>query len=118
MSNEFQHRLKESITNAGITASELSKRTGISEANISNYLNGKYVPKTDKCYLMASALSVDPGWLMTGAEPADQQDEHISIQSMDQFSHLLQYMDREEYDFVIAAFDRAYKRMKEKGVAL
>ena len=69
MNNEFQYRLQKSLSSSGITASELSKMTGISEANISNYINGKYVPKQDKCYLIARALDVDPGWLMTGNEP-------------------------------------------------
>ena len=48
-------------------------------------------------------------------DPADPQ---VVINNLEQFSHLLQYMTREEYDFVIEAFDNAYKRMKEKGVSL
>ena len=67
--NEFQYRLQKSLANSGMTAAELSEKTGISEANISNYINGKYVAKQDKCFLLAKALDVDPGWLMTGAEP-------------------------------------------------
>ena len=70
MNNEFQYRLQRSIAKAGISAAELSKLTGISEANISNYINGKYVAKQDKVYLLAKALNVDPGWLMTGFDPS------------------------------------------------
>ena len=70
MKNEFQYRLQKSLAASGMTASELSEKTGISEANISNYINGKYVAKQDKCFLLAKALNVDPGWLMTGNEPA------------------------------------------------
>ena len=69
MKNEFQYRLQKSLANSGMTAAELSEATGISEANISNYINGKYIAKQDKCFLLAKALNVDPGWLMTGAEP-------------------------------------------------
>lgn len=69
MNNEFQYRLQKSLSASGMTASELSEKTGISEANISNYINGKYVAKQDKCFLLAQALGVDPGWLMTGDEP-------------------------------------------------
>lgn len=69
MKNEFQYRLQKSLAASGMTASELSEKTGISEANISNYINGKYVAKQDKCFLLAKALDVDPGWLMTGDEP-------------------------------------------------
>ena len=69
MKNEFQYRLQKSLAESGLTASELSERTGISEANISNYINGKYIAKQDKVYLLANALGVDPYWLMTGEEP-------------------------------------------------
>ena len=69
MSNEFQYRLQKALASSGLTASELSEKSGISEANISNYINGKYVAKQDKCYQLASSLGVDPGWLMTGDEP-------------------------------------------------
>jgi len=69
MKNEFQYRLLKSIANKRISASDLSRETGIDKAAISNYINGKYVPKQDKCYLLARALDVDPGWLMTGDEP-------------------------------------------------
>lgn len=77
MKNEFQYRLLKSIEKADITAAELSERTGISEANISNYINGKYVAKQDKCYALAVALGVDPGWLMIGDEPRKEPDKNI-----------------------------------------
>ena len=70
MKNEFKLRLQKSLAESGMNAAELSEKTGISEANISNYINGKYVAKQDKCFLLAKALGVDPGWLMTGYEPA------------------------------------------------
>lgn len=69
MNNEFQYRLLKAIAERKMTASDLSRATGINKAALSNYINGKYIPKQDKCYLIARALDVDPGWLMTGAEP-------------------------------------------------
>lgn len=38
-------------------------RTGIRASSISDYLNNRYEPKQDKIYLIAEALSVNPGWL-------------------------------------------------------
>lgn len=69
MSNEFQYRLQKSLSAARMTAAELSEKSGISEANISNYINGKYIAKQDKCFMLAKALNVDPWWLMSGEEP-------------------------------------------------
>ena len=69
MTNEFQYRLQKAISEKGITASELSRLSGVGKSDISNYVNGVYIPKQDKCYMLAKALNVDPGWLMTGDEP-------------------------------------------------
>lgn len=68
MPNEFQERLRKLLSDKGVTASELSRISGIGKSDISNYLNGKYLPKQDKIYLIAQALGVDPGWLITGVE--------------------------------------------------
>lgn len=68
MSNEFQYRLLKVLNERGITASDLSRLSGVGKSDISNYLNGKYLPKQDKVYYIAKALDVDPGWLITGVE--------------------------------------------------
>ena len=68
MSNDFQYRLLKVIAEKGITAAELSRATGLSSCAISNYINGKYLPKQDKVYLISKALDVVPGWLITGVE--------------------------------------------------
>ena len=72
MKNEFQYRLMKSMEKAQITAAELANRTGISEASISNYINGKYVAKQDRCYAIAKVLGVDPGWLMIGGPSSEE----------------------------------------------
>lgn len=69
MENEFQYRLLKVLNERGMTASELSRLSGIGKSDLSNYLKGKYLPKQDKVYLIARALNVDPGWLITGVEP-------------------------------------------------
>ena len=64
----FMYRLKEALANKGISRSELSRISGVSKGDITHYLNGDYVPKQDKCYMLAKALNVDPGWLMVGSD--------------------------------------------------
>ena len=68
MTEEFRHRLQKAIDMRGITASELSRISGVGKSDICYYLKGSYLPKQDKVYLMAKALDVDPGWLITGVE--------------------------------------------------
>ena len=60
---EFSRRLKESMDKAHLNATDLSNRTGIGKSDISNYVNGKYLPKQDRVYLIASVLGVSPSWL-------------------------------------------------------
>lgn len=56
-------RLKEAITLRNIKQSELARITGIDKSSISLYINGRYSPKGDKLYKLASALGVSPAWL-------------------------------------------------------
>ena len=60
---EFSRRLKLSMSRAHVNATDLAGITGIGKSDISNYMNGKYMPKQDRIYLLASALNVSPAWL-------------------------------------------------------
>lgn len=60
----FKERLIEAMTLRGIRASELAKRTGLSKARISQYVNGKFIPKSDAILLIAEVLQVSELWLM------------------------------------------------------
>ena len=63
-SKEFKRRLKYALNIRGVSASDLSKLTGISKPLISNYLSGDYKPKQDKLYSISECLKVNPVWLM------------------------------------------------------
>ena len=60
----FKDRLTEAMKLRGIRASELAQRTGLSKARISQYVNGKFVPKSDAILLIAEALGVSELWLL------------------------------------------------------
>lgn len=64
MKKSFPDRFREVITNKDITQTELSKITGITQSSISDWLNGKYLPKQDKIDILAKALGVSPAYLM------------------------------------------------------
>lgn len=70
----FKDRLIEAMTLRGVRASELAKRTGLSKARISQYVNGKFIPKSDAILLIAEVLQVSELWLMgkvSDMNPAD-----------------------------------------------
>lgn len=69
MDPDFKVRLKSAMDKNNMAAADLSRSSGVGKDEISRYLKGEYAPKQHKCYLLAKALNVDPGWLMTGEEP-------------------------------------------------
>lgn len=113
----FMFRLRDSMHKKGISMSELSRLSGVGKADIHNYLTAKYVAKQDKCYLLAKALDVDPGWLMTGVEPEENnEDRSIVIPDTDMFRKIMENMSYEDLVLVTDAFKRTEEKMKEKGI--
>lgn len=116
MENEFGQRLRHVLTDKKMTASELSKLSGVGKSDISNYLNGRYLPKQDKVYMLAKALEVDPGWLMTGIEQSpDASRIPIVVPNSQEFVKITRAMSHDDYVTVMRIFEKTYNKLKEKG---
>ena len=70
-------RLKQAMELRNKKQVDLVRMTGIGKASICTYLSGAYEPKQANAYKLASALNVNPAWLMgqdvpmeAGASPA------------------------------------------------
>ena len=57
-------RIQEALADKGMTAKELSNATGVSQASLSQYINGSHVPSSFSSKKIADVLEVDPLWLM------------------------------------------------------
>lgn len=57
-------RLRELLNERCMSAQELSNRSGVSKASISQYLSGKYTPKNTSAKKLADVFNVNPAWLM------------------------------------------------------
>lgn len=68
----FADRLKTAMQRSNVTSAQLAKQTGIGRSSISQWLSSKYVAKHDKVVTLASALEVDPEWLLGMAEQPEQ----------------------------------------------
>lgn len=64
MSETFQSRLNQALEIRNMKPVELSQKTGLSKARISQYTNGVYEAKQKVLYLLARALNVSEAWLM------------------------------------------------------
>lgn len=62
----FVQRVKQAMSEQGISQSELVKLTGISRSGISQYLSGKNIPRQKALTAIADALNVSPEWLVEG----------------------------------------------------
>ncbi len=61
---KFKERLEQALKIRRMKPVELHRLTGISESTISQYRSGYAEPKKEKLTAIASALNVDPTWLM------------------------------------------------------
>lgn len=61
---ETANRLDNALNSAGLRPVELSERSGVSQASISQYLSGTHTPSNESAGKMAKVLGVSPVWLM------------------------------------------------------
>lgn len=102
----FATRLREALDINDMTAAELSRRTGISEGSISQYLKGTVLAKQDKVYAISKTLSVSPEWLMAFDDPSPEllaEEVRIVFNSLspDRQEQALQYL-----HFLVAQQDK------------
>lgn len=57
-------RLRDAMDACSIKSQELSERSGVAKASISQYINGSHKPSNISAGKMAEILDVDPLWLM------------------------------------------------------
>lgn len=80
----FTSRLELAMSMAGLSARELAKRTGFSEATISQYRSGYSKPRdTERVLILANALNVSPSWLL-GYEDGQDGELLQLIESLDE----------------------------------
>ena len=76
---EFRDRLEIALKARGISAAELSKKTGIGEGAISQYRAGRYKASQRNLETIASALYVRIPWLMGLDVPMEAASESVSF---------------------------------------
>jgi transcriptional regulator with XRE-family HTH domain len=71
-------RIKKALSIRNMKQSELCEKTKIPKSALSEYISGAYEPKQDRVFAIATALNVDPVWLMGFDVPMEKEDKKIS----------------------------------------
>lgn len=100
-------RLKIAMSNLNINAQELSNKSGVAKASISQYVNGSHKPSNISSGKMASVLNVNPLWLM-GFDVPMNKSEHITphYESFDDVEYVKNLIQSLGYTAYIAASQR------------
>lgn len=61
---ETARRLRSALAKSGLSQQELSDKSGVSKASISQYINGTHIPGNKKAGMIAEVLGCSPLWLM------------------------------------------------------
>ena len=61
---ETAKRINEAMEDRHISAKELSDKTGVSQASLSQYMNGSHSPSNISAQKIGLVLNVNPMWLM------------------------------------------------------
>ena len=69
--SDFKSRFNEALSIRNMKPVELSEKTGLSEATISQYRSGYAKPKYERIVRIADALNVSLMWLMGGDVPME-----------------------------------------------
>lgn len=76
------NRLQEALRMRDMKAVELSAKAGISKAQISCYLSGRYSPKAPSLYRMGVALDVSELWLSGYDVPMERPEEQKEVDAI------------------------------------
>lgn len=66
-------RLQEAMNSSRMRQADLARATGLSKGGISNYVTGRYEPKSDIISKLAKALNVSEMWLWGYDVPKDRE---------------------------------------------
>lgn len=59
----FKERLEEALAKAGLNKAELAKKSGLNRGMITQWVQGKAMPKIENVRKLAEVLGCDPNWL-------------------------------------------------------
>lgn len=111
-----QERLNELFDSDPRNDTAIAAALGVSKQTISMWRHGTRSPKKSVLIAICKEYNVSIEWLMGFDVERSTSGTPIVIPDSDMFRKILKYMTSDDYNQVIEAFDRTYKRMKKLGV--
>ena len=112
MESTFQKRLLEAMDMRGVKAADLSRLSGLSKAQISQYMNGRHEARQIALHKLAVALCVSESWLM-GCEVSVEREEKPTYSTMTEeekeMHRLFQSVPKENQKELLALIETALK---------
>ena len=105
----FASRLKEILNKKNINCNQLSKKSGVSRANLCRYLQEEYAPKIGNVIKIADALNIDYCWLIGPTEIKNFQDQERAEEKIKLEKELL----TDNYIFVDDLTEEQKRLMKQ-----
>ena len=112
--DEFRHRLDLALDANDMKPVDLSKKTGLSESTISQYRSGYAKPKDERLMLVASALDVDPAWLM-GMDVPMRPGDALVVTKKEEKDLVLSYRHADDLDRLLVRRTLGIDSRKEDG---
>lgn len=114
-----QERLNELFDSDARSDTAIAKELGVSKQTVSMWRHGQRSPKKSVLIQISEMFNVSIEWLMGfDVDRNGTSNRPIFLPDSGKFSKLMSYMTQEDYETVVKAFERAYKRMREFGVSL
>ena len=112
MKKNFVDIINEVMKEKNINQSELSRKTGITQSTISDWVRGKYLPRQDKIDVLAKSLDVQPAYLLGLVD-----NEPYSLNKRD-IKEIDEYMEQVEQDLTNASMMFDGEPMDEESLQL
>lgn len=112
--DKFVDRFNKRLSMINMSAAQLSRSTGISEAVISQYRSGKYEPKQDRFETFAIALNVSEAWLMGFDVPMEREPFDKTKELNEKILFLLDKLSPEQKMLLIAQMKGIIAAAEEK----
>lgn len=116
--SSFKERFSELFAESEKTNTDLGKDLHVSNQTISAWRLGTRSPKEPTVIAIADHFGVSVEWLLgfDVEKEAPRRARSIVIPDSDMFRKAVSYMSPSDYETVIAAFERAYDKMRKEGI--